>query len=264
MIHSWFINQPASLRSTAPTVCFFHGNAANIGFRLFNVKTMFEACQCNVLMLEYRGYGESGGEASELGLQRDAAAALAFLHSLGDIDRRKIFLFGRSLGGAVAIHLAHAANHQSPPLAGIILENTFTSIEDIVVVLMQRMIPLRVGESFVRFVLHWFMTSHWNSVKLIDSIACPILFLSGLMDELVPAAQMQQLYDKAIKSSFRHIHPVPSGDHNSTYIQGGLEYWRAFATFIHSRCRVIDETTRVKYGNSSDQSKVASNAPSSG
>ena len=85
---------------------------------------MLETCGCHVLMLEYRGYGHSEGTPSESGLLLDAQAALKVLRQepalsaggadagLGEVGEATegytgdIFLFGRSLGGAVAIALA--------------------------------------------------------------------------------------------------------------------------------------------------------------
>jgi pimeloyl-ACP methyl ester carboxylesterase len=58
------------------------------------------------MLLSYRGYGISGGTPSEKGLQLDAEAAMEHIMSRTDIDKSKVFVFGRSLGGAVAVHLA--------------------------------------------------------------------------------------------------------------------------------------------------------------
>jgi fermentation-respiration switch protein FrsA (DUF1100 family) len=57
------------------------------------------------LLVDYRGYGDSGGEPSELGLHLDAEAALDYCLHRQDLSHGKLFAFGRSLGGAVAISL---------------------------------------------------------------------------------------------------------------------------------------------------------------
>lgn len=66
--------------------------------RLANVCGMFNRLKCNLLLLEYRGFGFSSGSPSEWGLYQDAAASLAYLHTRQDIDNTKIVVFGRSLG----------------------------------------------------------------------------------------------------------------------------------------------------------------------
>ena len=82
-----------------------------------------------MLILAYRGYGDSEGIPSEDGLKLDADATLEYAQNHDDIDNDRIFIFGRSLGGAVAIQLAMV---QSNAIKGLIVENTFTSIADMV------------------------------------------------------------------------------------------------------------------------------------
>ena len=66
-LHAQFIRQPPHLAATAPTFVFFHGNAGNIGHRLPNVLLLYNYCNVNVLLVEYRGYGKSSGQPSEQG-----------------------------------------------------------------------------------------------------------------------------------------------------------------------------------------------------
>ena len=95
-LHAYFMPQPEPHK--CPTILFFHGNAGNIGHRLPNAKGLFKHLQVNILLLEYRGFGLSEGKVSEGGLYKDAQAGLNYLHTRQDIDHRKIFVFGRSLG----------------------------------------------------------------------------------------------------------------------------------------------------------------------
>eukprot|EP01083_Nonionella_stella_P077449 211523_1 len=117
-IHAWLLKQTDT--KSAPTLLFFHGNAGNIGYRLNNAKALYQL-GINVFLVEYRGYGNSEGIPSEAGLIKDSLAALEYLQGRTDIDSGSIMAFGRSLGGAVAIALAHS---NSDALSGIILENT--------------------------------------------------------------------------------------------------------------------------------------------
>lgn len=63
-------------------------------------------------MCSYRGYGQSQGRPSEKGLQEDARAALTHLSQRKDVNGARVVIFGRSLGGAVALHLAAERPHQ--------------------------------------------------------------------------------------------------------------------------------------------------------
>ena len=166
-LHAWLVLQPAEAAATAPTLIFFHGNAGNLGFRLPNIKALYYTARCNIFIIDYRGYGNSGGEPSEAGLIADGQAALDYLRTRRSpsggsegqsaVDPARLHLFGRSLGGAVALHLAalDAEQHErqsaaaaqsgsasaplSPPLAGVIVENTFASLADMVIVLAARL-----------------------------------------------------------------------------------------------------------------------------
>jgi len=66
-LHAQFVYQPPHLSATVPTFLFFHGNAGNIGHRLPNVQLLYNCCNVNVFLVEYRGYGKSCGRPSEQG-----------------------------------------------------------------------------------------------------------------------------------------------------------------------------------------------------
>lgn len=219
-IHAWLLLRDQSRSDHLPTLVFFHGNAGNIGLRLPNALQMLQYLNANVLMVEYRGYGESDVVApSEAGLKLDAEAALRFIIKHPKIDPAKVFLFGRSLGGAVAFHLAHYAQNEHLPLAGVIVENTFTSVSDMVDHLMPLIAPLKALVLRIR----------WNSLAIVPSLTVPVLYLAGARDELVPHQHMIKLY-RATNGA--KIHVVKDGTHNETWMQGGQEYWDAFRGFL--------------------------------
>ena len=130
---------------------------------------------CTVLMLEYRGYGLSTGTPNEQGLVIDAQTGLDYIRSRDDLKNNKIVIFGQSIGGAVAIDLV-SKNQDTGDIKGLVLENTFLSIA--------KMIPNAVP------VAKWltpFCHEYWRSEEMIPKITkVPILFLSGLQDEIVP------------------------------------------------------------------------------
>jgi len=245
-LHGWYIPAPAAAGGdtgdTAATLIFFHGNAGNIGIRLPNIYELHSKLSCAVLAIDYRGYGESerGNGPCERGLNLDADAALAWLLSREDVDRSKIFLFGRSLGGAVAIALAARAL----PICGIILENTFTRMIDVAV---QVMLPLRLLPR--EFLHERVLRSRWDSRAAIQEgrVRAPLLFVSGLADELVPSTQMRQLFNmacevaaKAGEGSAKHeIVTFATGTHNETFNAPG--YYAALARFVHEQCKIREQ-----------------------
>jgi pimeloyl-ACP methyl ester carboxylesterase len=104
-IHGWWIKA-----NTNPKLCrtliFFHENAGNIGTRMPNLEILVKKLNCNVFIVAYRGYSYSEGTPTEEGLALDAEATLEHVLGRDDVDSERVFVFGRSLGGAVAIQLA--------------------------------------------------------------------------------------------------------------------------------------------------------------
>lgn len=131
-LHAFWIRHSGEKGAFVPTMIYFHGNAGNIGHRLQNAHGFFHTCQCNILLVEYRGYGLSTGIPSEHGFNADARSAIEYLHTRHDLDLNQIVLFGRSLGGAVAIDLAVDSEY-SQRIMCLIVENTFTSIPEMAV-----------------------------------------------------------------------------------------------------------------------------------
>jgi abhydrolase domain-containing protein 13 len=113
------------------TILMFHGNAGNIGYRVPIAKILEDDLGCNVLMLQYRGYGMSTGTPNEKGLMIDAQTGLDYVKQRAETRNTRIVVYGQSIGGAVAIGLA-ARNLKEGDIAGIILENTFTSMRKLI------------------------------------------------------------------------------------------------------------------------------------
>eukprot|EP00667_Euglena_gracilis_P014990 EG_transcript_15556 len=233
VLHGYFLKQEKDW-TEAFTILYFHGNAGNIGHRIPLALALHRTAGCNAVMVEYRGYGLSGGRPSEAGLKQDARAALQHVHSL-DINKKAVVVMGTSLGGAVALHLAATATH---PVAGVIVENTFTSISAMVDVLWveyvkpnvrpivyQTLTPLALY-CFKPIILH----IDWNSLQVVPTIAIPILFLSGKRDELIPPAQMHRLYVSASRSPRKLFVSLPAGTHNDTWCSE--RYFDAVAAFL--------------------------------
>jgi fermentation-respiration switch protein FrsA (DUF1100 family) len=126
-----FIPTPDGESLSNVTVLMFHGNAGNIGYRLPIAKILENELRCNVLMLQYRGYGLSSGNPNEKGLMIDAQTGLDYIRQRQELRNTNIVIYGQSIGGAVSIGLA-ARNQKHGDIAGIILENTFTSLKKLI------------------------------------------------------------------------------------------------------------------------------------
>ncbi len=211
----------AGLR-TRPTVIFYHGNAGNMSFRNDNFRALFFACGANVVAVEYRGFGLSEGSPSEELLRSDAVQVLDWLARRDDLDQSRLFVLGRSIGGAVALHLAQ---ERPGVLAGLMLENTFTCIADLIDVLMPKL-------SYFKFLLR----NPWRNVDVVPHLKLPCLFISSGKDELIPKGMMprlQSLYG-ANKDLVESIHFPDAGHMNANQFPG---YDAKIASFIHKHER---------------------------
>lgn len=173
-LHAFWIRHPGEKGRFVPTFVYLHGNAGNMGHRLHNASGIFHTLQCNLLMVEYRGYGLSTGTPIERGLYADARAAIDYLFTRHDLDLNQIVLFGRSLGGAVAIDVGSDPEYYQR-LMCVILENTFTSIPEIAVELIHlsiKYLPLCVYKNLVNRFLYLYMHKLFNVLHFL--IAVPI------------------------------------------------------------------------------------------
>jgi hypothetical protein len=232
-LHAWFIKLFPDCRG--PTILFFQENAGNIAHRLEMVRIMLQQLHCNVFMLSYRGYGASDGSPSQHGITMDAQAALDHLFERTDIDTSRIVVFGRSLGGAVG---AVVTRNNPDKVSALILENTFTSVLDMAGVLLP-FLKWFIGGTGSKGpkVLNRFVRSPWSTIDVIGEVKQPILFLSGLQDEMVPPFHMENLYAKAAaRNNQCTFEQFPTGMHMDTWLAGGDQYWITIQQFLQKHC----------------------------
>ncbi|KAH7572092.1 hypothetical protein ACOSP7_015108 [Xanthoceras sorbifolium] len=245
-LHAWFIKLFPDCQG--PTILFFQENAGNIAHRLEMVRIMLQKLHCNVFMLSYRGYGASDGHPSQHGITRDAQAALDHLSQRTDIDTSRIVVFGRSLGGAVGAVLT---KNNPDKVAALILENTFTSILDMAGVLLP-FLKWFIGSSGSKGpkVLNFVVRSPWSTIDVVGEIKQPILFLSGLQDEMVPPSHMQLLYAKAaVRNNQCKFVDFPTGMHMDTWLAGGDQYWKTIQEFLEQHVPEKKENESSSNGN---------------
>lgn len=125
-LHAYLIKPPNPQHARNITLLMFHGNAGNVGHRLPIARVLSNDLACNVLMLQYRGYGLSTGDPGEKGIAIDAQAGFDYIKQRDDLKNTKLVIYGQSIGGAVGVGLA--ATSAEKGVAGLILENTFLSI----------------------------------------------------------------------------------------------------------------------------------------
>ncbi|CDJ32098.1 uncharacterized protein EMH_0041570 [Eimeria mitis] len=252
-LNAWLLLQDDPL--AVPTFIFFHGNAGNMGFHLNHADHIRRAAGVNVLLLDYRGYGNSEGTPTEKGVYADADAALDFLLNSSLVDSENIFAFGHSLGGAVAIDLASRRGNE---LKGVVVENTFTSLRDMV----------HTVCGFTRQ-LNWLLNiiqrMKLESEEKVRRLNIPVLFISGGKDSLVPPSQMDKLYH-ACTSNFKWRLDVPNGEHNDTWLAAGPVYGESIEEFIEASIAASTQAWKneAAAGASARRDDIASTDDSAG
>lgn len=165
-----------------------------------------------------------------------------------DIDTSRIVVFGRSLGGAVGTLLA---KNNPDKVATLILENTFTSILDMAGVLLP-FLKYFIGGSGSKGlrVLNCLVRSPWSTIDVIGQVKQPVLFLSGLQDEMVPPSHMQMLYAKAAAHNNRCLFvEFSTGMHMDTWLAGGDRYWRTIQLFLEQNVPEKKENGQARSEN---------------
>lgn len=212
-LDAWWI---PSERSEALTILYLHGNDKNIGHaRNVDSAARLHNMGYNVFMVDYRGYGKStGGLPNEAKVYEDAESAWNYLTRQRAYDPKRIFIYGHSLGGAIAIDLA--VHH--PEAAGVIAESTFTSMVDIGK-LKYSLLPVEQ-----------LLNQRFDSLSKVSHLKVPLLLIHGTWDRLVPYQMSQRLYETASQPKFEKL--VEGGQHQNIGLVAPLEYRAAVTEFI--------------------------------
>jgi fermentation-respiration switch protein FrsA (DUF1100 family) len=189
---------------------FFHGNGGNISHRLERAKLLVESLGLDVFLVDYRGYGASGGKPDENGLYADAEA----VHRAAterEFRPDRIVLFGESLGCAVAIETA--LRH---PCRAVILETPFLSIA-------------AMAKAIYPFLPRFVIRTRFDNEAKIPRVGVPKLIVAAERDDVVPPGHALRLFELA--AAPKDFYVIPGARHNDTYVAGGrayVEVWRKF------------------------------------
>ena len=220
-LHGWFVPAPQA----RGVVLFFHGNAGNISHRLDYLR-MFRELGFSVLIFDYRGFGKSSGEPSEIGTYQDAEAAWNYLVETRRVAPSSIVLFGESLGGAVAAWLAARVKPRA-----MIITSTFTSLPD----LGAKLYPL--------FPVRLLVRHEYNTRKYLQAATCPVLIVHSREDEIVPFEHGEQLYAAAHEpKQLLEIH----GGHNTSLILSRDLWMKGVGAFLDRHTGATDTAKYVE------------------
>ena len=197
-----------SENANAPVMLYLHGARRTVEGSAFRVRHMRDL-GFSVLAIDYRGFGQSTNELpSEVSAVEDARAAWTWLAQ--KYPDRPRYLFGHSLGGAIAVQVAAAVGDAN----GLIVEGTFTSIPDV----------------FRSFKWGWLpvtglITQRFDSAEQIARVKVPVLVVHGSHDSLIPPELGRALYERA--TGPKKFVLVDGGTHYSTNSAGQTQYRQA-------------------------------------
>ena len=193
-LHGWYFEHP----QPCAHILFCHGNGEHVSFLGDWLTDLSNDLRVSVFAFDYRGYGKSEGKPFERGVLQDAEAAQCWLANRVGMPPRQIVLYGRSLGGAVAVHLASSLGAR-----GLVVERTFHSM-------------VELGAK-----LYWWapvkllMRNRYPSIDRIVNYDGPFLQMHGTADEIVPIESAKRLFAAcpSVQKTFLEVHGLGHNDY---------------------------------------------------
>jgi len=204
-LHGWIA---AGSAAPAPAVIYFGGNAEEVSGTLADPRWPRE---WSIVAINYRGYGTSEGKPGERALLADALAIYDAVAAREEIDASRIVAFGRSLGTALAAHLA-----AERPVAGVVLISPYDSLA-------------AVGRHHYPWLPVSLLLRHrFDALSDARHIHAPLLAIVAPSDPIIPIERSQALYTAWAGPKLWHA--VPGADHNT--LGATPDFWEAVARFL--------------------------------
>ena len=197
-------------RADAPLMLYLHGARWDVRSSAHRMQRMHDL-GFSVLGIDYRGFGKSTQTLpSEDLAHEDALAAWQWLTR--QQPQAKRFVFGHSLGSAIAVRLASEVDD----ITGVIVEGGFTSIPDVFSTMKWGWLPLGP-----------LITQRFDAASRLDKLKAPLLVVHGANDNLIKPDLGRALYEKARQP--KRFVLVEGGTHHNTNSVGQVQYRQAVA-----------------------------------
>lgn len=189
-LHGWFL--PSRLPDADATVLLLYGNAQNKSAHIASVYWLPKR-GFNVMLFDYRGYGDSEGVPGLVGMHRDIDAALHYLLSRPEPSAQRIVVFGQSLGGSLAL-TAVADSPWRSHIKGVIVEGGFSGYRVIA--------REKLADYWLTWPLSWplslTVSDHYKPEQAAGEISpIPLLLVYATDDKVVPVHHGDILYEAA-------------------------------------------------------------------
>ena len=207
-LHAWLLKSPDPTR----TILFCHGNAENVaGVGHHFGRRLRDELQADVLVVDYRGFGLTDGQPNEAAVVGDCAAALKWLSQRTGVEPDAITLFGRSLGGGIAVQLASQFGARE-----LIIDRTFDSLVS------------PAARKFPWIPVSLLMRNRYPSDQLIGNCKMPVFQTHFAADELIPIDCAKALFAR-VANPDSEFHEIPGGSHLEPLPSS---YWPVLREFL--------------------------------
>ena len=222
-LNGWHAVSRVATAQSRPLILYFPGASGHRGYRLPEIE-LFAQLGCDMLLFDYRGYGDNGGRPSEGPIVKDARLLWRFAREELDVPAERIVIFGESLGGAVGIRLAAELCRRGVAPGGLILRATFACMLDV------------VSQFFPRFLANIFLVDRYPSVRRIRRVSCPVLSIHGTNDRLIPIDMGRRVFAAAPQASTggfpKRFLELPGVGHNDVLDERGEQVRSEIAAFL--------------------------------
>jgi pimeloyl-ACP methyl ester carboxylesterase len=212
-LHVAFIApKPGTTRTES--LLYFHGQSNNVGSSWPRAETLYPLGYA-IYMIDPRGYGLSTGSPSEAGIVTDLGALATFLTTTRGVRADQLIIYGHSLGGAFATHLATLVTPKA-----LVLESTFTSIAALV-----------ADGAYAPLPASFAAEGRWDTLAKIETLVMPLLLFHGSADQYVQFRYGEELI-AAHRGPHRFVPVEGAGHTNVPDVVGKDAYRAAISTFV--------------------------------
>ncbi|MCA8990378.1 MAG: alpha/beta hydrolase [Planctomycetaceae bacterium] len=222
-LEGWYCSTQRGFGDVRRCAILFPGNAGNRGNRA-SIIQQWNELGYDVVIVDYRGYGGSSGKPSEAAFAADSRAVWDYVTQERQFDPKDVVICGQSLGGAVGIRLVHDLETEGVRPAGLVVRASFTSLVD-------------AGRYHYPWLpVNLVLLDRFPSLDRISAIQCPLLFLHGQRDTIVPFEHSSKLFANAPEASHngvaKRLVPLPNAGHNDIMHVHGDDVTEAVRQFL--------------------------------